>query len=261
MQVSKMYKYVIIIFFMINLSSLMSSNLKDTNITFSAGLDYFSKAQYEEALDKFEHLEKFSNDPNLYYNIGTCHYQLNNIGKAVLYYKRGLLLDSSNQRIRDALASIEEQIINTDDYSQSFLNRLIMDSYNYLSLNRLAWLTLFCIFLFGLMLFLSLSSKLNISVLAKRFYLTFSVFLLASVVTISFIKYISFKNNDQIVIIEDKTIIKKADENRVLLTQKKLKAGTTLKYLGQKDDNSIVALPNGERILIDKDSYSFVKAK
>lgn len=231
----------------------------ELNLLFKQANNFVQQGNYYDAVKIYHELEKQSNDPHLFYNIGNCYSQIEEPGYAVYYYKKALYIDSSNKKARQALEQAEGNIISASPAESSFTIRLIFDFYNMLSINRLAIIVLLLFIILGTLIYLILSQKLNISIFAKRFYLTFSIFLLLMFISISISKFSNYHNNQDIVVVKKNTVIHKDEEGRIFSTNKKLQAGLTLQYLYSINDRkagySVVALPNGERIAIEDSAF------
>ena len=244
---------------LIPLSKLTANEL---NLLFRQANNFMQQGNYYDAIKIYQELEKKSNDTNLYYNIGNCYSQIDEQGYAVLYYKRALLIDSSNSLARKALEQIESNIISLSLAEKSFTNRLIFSVYNWLSINRLAIIIFVLLLILGILIYIFLSHKLAISIFAKRFYLTLNIFLLLLFIVISLSKLSGYLTNQEAVVIKKNTVIHKDEDGRIYSTNKKLQLGLTLKYLSSLEERkpgySLLALPNGEIIAIENDSFQKV---
>lgn len=260
------FKKIIILVLTLLISSLFVNadlHANELNLLFKQANNFLQQGNYYDAIKIYQELEKQSNDTNLFYNIGNCYAQIDEPGYAILYYKRALLIDSSNSSARNALEQIESNIISANLAESSFTNRLLFSVYNWLSINKLA-LIVFCLFLLlGLMIYLFLENKLNISIFAKRFYVTLNIFLLVVFIAISFSKFAANITNREVVVVKKNTTINKDEDGRIFTTNKKLQAGLTLKYLSSLEDRkegySLLALPNGEIIALENESFKKVK--
>lgn len=249
-----------LVLFLFPIGELQANEL---NLLFKQANNFVKQGNYQDAVKIYHELEKQSNDSNLYYNIGHCYNEINEPGYAVYYYKRALYIDSSNNLAREALEKVESTIISSNVAESSFINRIIFKFYNALSINRLGIIVLILFITLGTLIYLFLSRKLNISIVAKRFYITFNIFLLLLFISISISKIANYYNNQEIVVVKKNTIIHKDDDGRIFSTNKKLQAGLTLKYLYSINERragfSIVALPNGERIALEDVSFKRIR--
>lgn len=256
---------IVVIFFISTVFFTKDLQANELNLLFKQANNFLQQGNYYDAIKIYQELEKQSNDPNLLYNIGNSYSQIDEPGYAVLYYKRSLLVDSSNTSAREALELIEGNIISANLAESSFINRLLFSVYNWLSINRLAVIIFLLFLVLGTLIYLYLNQNIAISIFAKRFYLTLNIFLIIVFLTISISKFVGYITNKEIVVVKKNTIMYKDEDGRIFPTNKKLQAGLTLKYLNsledRKPDFSLVALPNGEIIVLEDESFERVLQK
>ena len=70
----------------------------------------WDEGNYQEALDAYQLSLQEKPTPDLLYNIGNCHYRLDNPGTAALYYRRALALDSRHPEARQNLDFLERKM-------------------------------------------------------------------------------------------------------------------------------------------------------
>lgn len=72
----------------------------------------YNKDNFTEALNLYMDAARTEGtSTDLFYNIGNAYYRLGNIGKAVVYYERALLLDPNNQNAKDNLDFLSTKIV------------------------------------------------------------------------------------------------------------------------------------------------------
>lgn len=80
---------------------------------------------FEEALSLYEQArDSLGTSSQLDYNIANTYYRLNQPGKAVLYYKKALKLDPSNADARTNLEFVQTKLIDQQDHSRSWGERV-----------------------------------------------------------------------------------------------------------------------------------------
>ena len=95
---------------------------------------------YRQQLDKLLPLaQSGTRNADLFYNLGVCYYELGQPGKSILYFLRALNIDSSHVQARENIAYI--QSLHPSDVQaprRPFLLQLLLNIYDFFSLNRLA---------------------------------------------------------------------------------------------------------------------------
>src|SRR5688572_23961032 len=77
------------------------------------GNDYYQQKMYDSAVACFEQIILLRpDDPRVYYNAGNAWYRMNNIGMAVLNYRRALRIDPKYQEASENLLLAEARISN-----------------------------------------------------------------------------------------------------------------------------------------------------
>lgn len=75
--------------------------LFDNDEIFQRGVNAYEERNYELALQSFLHLlDEGYNNSQIYYNTGNTYFRLGNLGRAILYYKKGLRLEPYNPLLK-----------------------------------------------------------------------------------------------------------------------------------------------------------------
>ncbi|MEF3694981.1 MAG: hypothetical protein V3576_06490 [Candidatus Cloacimonadota bacterium] len=113
-----------------------------------------STQDYGKLLTELAELEQRGvQDPDLFYNMGVCHYHLNQLALAKLNFLRALRLNSAHRQAQQNIAFIRQLSPDQDLYpEQQFIQRLFYKLYDWFNLNRLALGILFFLILSGLCL-------------------------------------------------------------------------------------------------------------
>jgi tetratricopeptide (TPR) repeat protein len=76
--------------------------------------DLYDQKQFKKALTIYTGLiDSNAQQPNLMYNIGNCHAQLNNLGLSILYFEKTLLYDPNHDSAKKNLI-IQEALVQDD---------------------------------------------------------------------------------------------------------------------------------------------------
>jgi tetratricopeptide (TPR) repeat protein len=118
--------------------------------------DLYTKKEYHEALELYQELaNRGIQNPSLYYNLANTYFKIGNIGYAVLYFERALLLKPFDRDIRSNLDHVKAQLEDKIRplYDEGIF-RLLRKLFSYLTLKITAYLE---IILFTFLIFLLLS--------------------------------------------------------------------------------------------------------
>jgi len=98
------------------------------------------KTFYQQTLQKLEaEANRGVKNADLFYNMGVCHFQLGNTGKAVLNFLRALNLNSAHKQAKQNLLYIRNLHPElSSEPTRPFLVQLFLNIYDFFSLNRLA---------------------------------------------------------------------------------------------------------------------------
>lgn len=121
---------------------------------FALGLYAVEAVDYEAKLHELQSLEERGiKNPDLYFNIGVCHFHLDSHGYAALYFLKALNLDSAHTKARENLEYVLDRSPDKVLYpSHSYLASVFLRLYNYLNINRMALLCLILAMIFGIAL-------------------------------------------------------------------------------------------------------------
>jgi len=98
--------------------------------------EFYNKGLYEKALEEFRKYESAGiSNPNLYLNIGNCHYRIGEYGKALLNYRKGWFLAPNDPNISHNISLFAENKENPNPFLSlfaGFIGRISLRSFSYL---------------------------------------------------------------------------------------------------------------------------------
>ncbi len=123
----------------------------DVDLSFKQANDSFKKGDYNVAINSYRDIiERGVRNASVYYNLGNAYYKANEIGKAVLSYKRALRLSPRDKDIKNnlkyVLVFIKEEEVNTP------FEKLVDGLFNMVTLNKLTLFVHFTYILLFIML-------------------------------------------------------------------------------------------------------------
>lgn len=88
--------------------------------TWNSAAEAYRSGDYRAALELFETLENTKPSDELYYNIGNCHYHLDEIPRSILYYEKALKFNPRNALAQDNLelarSKMDEPVIGIEPF-------------------------------------------------------------------------------------------------------------------------------------------------
>jgi len=157
--------------------------------------DLFKKANtqykdglYKEAIDTYHQIKKLNLvSSEVYYNLGNCHYKLNEVAPAIYNYEKALLIDPFNVDARNNLVFAKKLTIdNIKELPKSIFQKIDESYLKKLSYNEWAVVTIVFVFL-GSSLFLLFYFSYTPS-LKRLFFVTsmlsFLLFIFSLIVTV-----------------------------------------------------------------------------
>jgi len=96
----------------------------------------YKKGEYSKALEEYtEYLDIGIQSPELYLNIGNCHYRMGNFGESLLYYRRAWFLSPGNENINNNIALFSKEKANPNPFISFFsrmVDRISLRAFSYL---------------------------------------------------------------------------------------------------------------------------------
>ncbi|MFC1887863.1 tetratricopeptide repeat protein [Candidatus Cloacimonadota bacterium] len=234
---------LILIIFLSLISLLHSAELENI---FQKAVTAFENKDFETSLELFLSLENEGiSNPDLYYNIGNCHFRTGSFGRSILYYKRALKIDQDHkpsQRNLDYVLTFtqDKQLVDEQDLISSIWNKLL----NSLSLNTLAIIVIsvFCLTILLLILITTVFRHRDKTSLIFSFSLALIVLFILSIM--SFVKYDARSSDNEAVLISTSTIGYSGpgiEFTRVFTIHE----GMIFEIEKTESDWSLIKLPNG----------------
>jgi len=104
-------RQILFIYFLI-ISSIGIVNAQDLENLFEQANTFYIENEYEQAIQHYDSISKQGYESaELYYNIGNSYYKLDQLGKAVLYYERALLLSPKDEDIEYNLGLVRMHVV------------------------------------------------------------------------------------------------------------------------------------------------------
>ena len=157
---------------------------QSSQILFEGANSDYLEGNYEQAIEKY--IQILNNDVQsgeVYFNLGSAYYKLNQYGRAILYYEKAEKFLSGDEALEKNLKLVRLRIIDKiEPIPQLFIKVWWNDVLNLLGLNMYAWITLI---FFMVLTFLIAVNILRIRKMNKIIWIVASIFLLVLILFIN----------------------------------------------------------------------------
>jgi tetratricopeptide (TPR) repeat protein len=180
---------------------------------FSQANKAYQAEKYLEALEAYQKIESLGvESPELYYNLGNCFYQNQNVGYAILYYEKALKL---NPNFDDAIQNLKITQKSTVDKIEAIpeigIVRFLKGISNVQSLRN--WSIQLIVFGFVFLLSVIFFQISQDSKTRKRLFGLGTLSLLSSVIFLIFTLLSNHYNKEEWVLVEPNSYIKTAPQS------------------------------------------------
>lgn len=218
---------------------------QDTSDNYQKANEQYKQGSYTNAIALYQEELKRGVSADLYYNLGNAYYKTNDLGLAILNYKRALRIAPTMSDAQYNLKLVQSKIIDQIEEQPTFFlkkwkNNLVL----IFTSNQWVYCGLFCfvLMLTTLLLFFFSRKKNNRKIyfiLSVTFALFFSFSLYASVLK----KNQLIKHNEAVIVQGAVTVKSSPDEQGTDIFQ--LHEGTCVSIKNQLGDWSEITLQNG----------------
>ena len=168
----------------------------------------YNDKDYQTALEKFSLIENEGIvNSDLYYNIGNCYFRINEIGRAILYFKKALRVRSDHHAAR---RNLDYALTFTKDKqnsgNESVIRSFWLKAFDSLSINLLAIITLALFMTIIVLLSFMIIHYKNREKTVPLFMTTIFIFLFSVFLIISILKWQEFHSDDEGVLLSTSAI-------------------------------------------------------
>ncbi len=90
--------------------------LGQSEVLFQKATEAYNEGEYQKAINLYNDiLENGKHSAELYFNLGNCHYKLDEIGPSIYYYEKALLLEPNDQEIKNNLGFAQNMRLDAID--------------------------------------------------------------------------------------------------------------------------------------------------
>ncbi len=181
---------------------------QDSESTFNEGVKAYEAGDYQTALEQFSSLVfKHIENADIYYNIGNCYYRLDDLGDAILNYKRALRIDPSHARAQNSLNFALTQIQDKQNPEQEDVVSGMLGKINRLiSLNALAIIVVALLAVVVLIVVIMIVFYRGREKSVPLFFFTIAMVLLIIVGIFGWARWRHYQDNNEAVLLADTAI-------------------------------------------------------
>ncbi|OBQ55084.1 tetratricopeptide repeat protein [Tamlana sp. s12] len=170
---------------------------------------FYNDGKYAEAIDQYQAiLESGVHSSEVYFNLANANYKLNNIAPSIYYYEKALLLDPTDQDIKNNLAYANNMTIDAIPVvPEAGLSKLIRNVTNKLSFDGWAITAVSLVFVF-VILFLVYHFSYATGIKRLMFVCSLTVLILMFIsLSLAFHKYnLDKKDNPAIIFVQESKV-------------------------------------------------------
>jgi tetratricopeptide (TPR) repeat protein len=214
--------------------------------TLERAIQSYHNKDFKESLQSFQELENESLlNENILYNIGNCYFQLGQIGKAILYYKRCLKLspghEQAGKNLSIALTLTKDQQGNEQsDFLTNLWERILIT----FPLNSLALILISLFFVIIVVINVIIFRYRNREKTAPMFLLFLLLFLFLFFILLSLTQWNRFHDDSKAVLIAS-TEIGYSGPSEEFTRVFTIHEGMILEIEKTENEWSLIKLPNG----------------
>jgi len=206
----------------------------------------YADKKYTEAILKYEEiLDNQGVAPELYYNLGNAYFRINELGKAILNYERAIRIAPGYADAKFNLEFANQKVIDNIEFSDAFFLKKWIQALMKMQTSN-SWFIFAAVFFIMAMAGLLLFVFGNTRVLRKSAFYTGTIFLILSIISVSFsgIRKNQMVNHQEGIVMTGAVVIKGSpDRSGTDLFQ--LHEGTKVFVVSVLGDWYEVKLPNG----------------
>ena len=231
-----------------------------SEVLFQKATEAYNKGEYQKAIDLYEDiLENGKHSSELYFNLGNCHYKIDEIGPSIYYYEKALLLQPNDQEIKNNLGFAQNMRLDAiDEMPKTAMTRLHDWIVLALTPDLWAYLAVAMIFLFvlGFIVYYLLyySTHKRIAFISANTALFISIFAVV-------MGYLAnrYQNAENPAIIYDREVVVNSEPNERSEKVFALHEGTKVNVLESLEDWSKIRIADGQIGWMPSESFKLLK--
>ena len=234
-----------IIFLIITMISFWGG--AQNNVLFDEATKAYNEGKYNEAIENYNKiLDNGEHSAALYFNLGNAYYKLNKVAPSIYYYEKSLLLDPSDNEVKNNLSFARNMTLDAiEQMPETGIAKVFSEVTGFLSFDQWAITAIIfmLLFVFGYIAFyyLSYSSKKRVAFIGSMA----SLFISLIALLIAYLEYTSYRSEQPAIVFENEVIVKSEPNNRSQETFR-IHEGTKVFVLDTLSDWNKIKLADGK---------------
>jgi len=229
------------------LLSFCASGFAQNETLFVQATKAYNDGNYEKAVSYYEEiLKNGKHSAELYFNLGNCHYKLNEIGPSVYYYEKALLLNPNDSEIHNNLGYAQNMRLDAiEQLPETAMGKYYDAVVKLFSFDQWAYIAIALVLLFVLTYILYFALRYAQQ---KRimFVTSIAALVLACIaLALAYLNWQDFKNENPAIIFDREVVISSApnDRSEKMFT---LHEGTKVNIEARLDDWYKIKIADGQ---------------
>lgn len=230
------------------------------NVLFDEATKAYNEGKYNEAIENYNKiLDNGEHSAALYYNLGNAYYKLNKIAPSIYYYEKSLLLDPSDNEVKNNLSFARNMTLDAiEQMPETGISKVFSKITGFLSFDQWAVTAIIfmLLFVFGYIAFyyLSYSSQKRVAFIGSMASLVISLI----AVLIAYLEYTSYRSEQPAIVFENEVIVKSEPNNRSQETFR-IHEGTKVFVLDTLSDWNKIKLADGKTGWLPSNNIKLLK--
>lgn len=217
------------------------------NVLFEEATNAYNQGKYNQAIENYKKiLENGEHSAALYFNLGNAYYKLNKIAPSIYYYEKSLLLDPSDNEVKNNLGFARNMTLDAiEQIPETGIDRILGGITGFMSFDQWAYTAIIFMLLFVLgylgFYFFKYSSEKRIAFIGSMASLVISII----AVLIAYTEYANYKSEQPAIVFENEVVVKSEPNNRSQETFR-IHEGTKVFVLDTLSDWNKIKLADGK---------------
>lgn len=217
------------------------------NVLFEEATNAYNQGKYNQAIENYKKiLENGEHSAALYFNLGNAYYKLNKIAPSIYYYEKSLLLDPSDNEVKNNLGFARNMTLDAiEQIPETGIDRILGGITGFMSFDQWAYTAIIFMLLFVLgylgFYFFKYSSEKRIAFIGSMASLVISIV----AVLIAYTEYANYKSEQPAIVFENEVVVKSEPNNRSQETFR-IHEGTKVFVLDTLSDWNKIKLADGK---------------